>query len=144
MPVIFFSRVDPSDPPISAACCGVPRACRQKAAFIRQAPNSRASQWRVRHGCLTSRKVSHTTIGITALHCQKGLLHDDPIQTPIQCRWGFTQGATGIWPAICEPTPNVLFAGRFTRSCALLFDPRVCSFAPGANMRRTIAAQYIL
>ena len=107
-------------------------------------PNSPASQWRVRPACLTSSKVFHTTIGITALHFHKGLLHDDPIQTPIQCRWGFTQGASGIWPAICEPTPNVLFAGRFTRSCAVLFDPRVCSFAPGANMRRTIAAQYIL
>jgi hypothetical protein len=67
----------------SAAFYEVPPALRQKAAFIRQTPNSPVSEWPVRHGCLTSSKVFHTTTGITALFCHKGLLHDDPIQTPI-------------------------------------------------------------
>ena len=77
-------------------------------------------------------------------HCHKGRSHDDPIQTPIQCCWGFTQGASRIWQAICEPPPHFLPARRPNRSFTVLRDPRVCRFAPSTNKYRTIAAQYIL
>ena len=74
-------------------------------------PNSPASQWRVRHACLTSSKVFHTTIGITALHFHKGLLHDDPIQTPIQCCRGFTQGASGFGRRSVSQPPTFCLPG---------------------------------